>query len=346
MYKNLFTKGFLLFLVLAILILCYKVFAPFIDEILISAVLVSIFYKSYESLVKVFRGWKHIAALVMCLLIVLVVIFPFVNFVVYAAERSVEGYTQIVAYVNNANFDGLANHSLIQKAGRLGLNSASLKDVLIDVVKMMNDWLVQGATTLIKGTTNFFVSVVLILLTMFFFFVDGQRMLEKFMYWTPLPNKYDKQLFSKFKDVSQSTMISTFVTAIAQGLVGALGFFVIGLPAFFPGIAMAFLSILPYFGTGIIWFPTVIYLLVIGKIWQAIFLAIWGVAVIGMIDNLIRAYIIKGKAQVHPIFLIFSILGGIALFGFWGVVFGPLIISLAITILHIYEMEYESVLEK
>ncbi|MDO8260119.1 MAG: hypothetical protein Q7T50_01315, partial [Candidatus Magasanikbacteria bacterium] len=153
MYKNLFTKGFLLFLVLAILILCYKVFAPFIDEILISAVLVSIFYKPYEYLVKVFRGWKHIAALVMCILIVLVVIFPFANFVVYAAERSVEGYTQIVGYVNDINFEGVASHSLVQKANRLGLNSASLKEVLINIAKMLNDWLVQGATTLIKGTT-------------------------------------------------------------------------------------------------------------------------------------------------------------------------------------------------
>jgi predicted PurR-regulated permease PerM len=109
---------------------------------------------------------------------------------------------------------------------------------------------------------------------------------------------------------------------------------------------MAFLSLLPYFGSGLVWFPVSIYLLVTGQIWQGIFLMAWGMALVGTIDNLIRAYLIKGKAQVHPIFVIFSILGGIILFGFWGIVFGPLFISLAVTILHIYEMEYESVLEK
>jgi predicted PurR-regulated permease PerM len=73
---------------------------------------------------------------------------------------------------------------------------------------------------------------------------------------------------------------------------------------------------------------------------------IWGAAIVGVVDNLIRAYMIKGESSVHPIFIIFSILGGISLFGFWGVIFGPLIISIAVTILHIYELEYETVLEK
>jgi len=91
----------------------------------------------------------------------------------------------------------------------------------------------------------------------------------------------------------------------------------------------------------LIWLPVGIYLLIAGQIWQGIFLLTWGGLIVSMIDNLIRAYIIKGKAQVHPIFIIFSILGGISLFGFWGIIFGPLIISLAATVMHIYETEYK-----
>lgn len=346
MYKNIFVKGFLLFLVIGILFLCYKVFAPFLDEILISAVLVSIFYRPYEYLVKVFRGHKHFAALVMCVLIILIVIIPFTNFVIYAAEKSIVGYGQILDYTERLDFGSISNNHFLERARTLGLNQETIKDILVDLAKKTKNWLVGGAASLIKGATSFFVSVVLVLFTMFFFFVDGEKMVERLMYLTPLPNKYDKSLFSKFRSVSYSTMISTFVTAIAQGLIGAFGFWVVGLPAFFPSIAMALFSLLPYFGTGIIWAPAAVYLLVTGRIWEGIFLIVWGAAVIGTVDNLIRAYIIKGKAQVHPIFLIFSIIGGIALFGFWGVVFGPLIISLAVTILNIYEVEYESVLEK
>lgn len=171
-------------------------------------------------------------------------------------------------------------------------------------------------------------------------------MLEKLMYLTPLPNKYDLEIFKKFKDVSYSTFVSTFVVAIAQGILGAIGFIIIGFPAFFAGIAIAFISILPYVGSVIITVPIAVYLLAIGNVWQGVFMLIWGLGVVANVDNLIRAYMIKGKSEVHPIFLIFSILGGIVLFGFWGVVIGPLVIALAITIIHIYELEYRGVLEK
>jgi len=346
MYKNIFAKGFLLFLVVAVLYLCYQIFAPFMDEILISAVLVSIFYTPYERLTKFLRGRNHIAALIMCILIALVVILPFTNFIVYAAQRSVVGYNQALSFADKFDFNGISNNRFMERANMLGLSKDTIKNVLLDVGSKMNSWLVDGAANLIKGTTSFVISLVLILLTMYFFFVDGSDMLKKLMQWSPLPNKYDKRLFDKFRAVGFSTIISTFATAFAQGIVGAIGFYIIGLPAFFTGIAIAFFSIIPYFGTTLIWLPTAIYLLVIGEVWQGIFLIIWGGAVISTIDNFIRAYIIKGKAQVHPIFVIFSILGGITFFGFWGIVFGPLAVSLAITILHIYELEYESVLEK
>jgi predicted PurR-regulated permease PerM len=86
--------------------------------------------------------------------------------------------------------------------------------------------------------------------------------------------------------------------------------------------------------------------LAIGKIWQGIFIILWGSILVGNSDNLIRAYLLKDKAEVHPLFIVFAILGGLSLFGFWGIVFGPLVIALAVTVLHIYELEYEQVLDR
>jgi predicted PurR-regulated permease PerM len=242
--------------------------------------------------------------------------------------------------------DGIIKNNILEKASLLGFDGVDIKVFIADTAKKSSDWLVSGATNFVMGTTNFFVSIIIIIFTMFFFFVDGSRMMEKIMYWTPLPNKYDREIFKKFRDVSYSTMISTFVTAIAQGLVGAIGFMIAGLPAFFPGLLMGFFSLMPYIGSGFIWFPTGVYLLFSGQVWQGVFILAWGTLVVSVIDNVIRGYIIKGKAQVHPIFIILSILGGISLFGFWGVFLGPLIISLAVTVFHIYELEYGEVLEK
>ena len=121
---------------------------------------------------------------------------------------------------------------------------------------------------------------------------------------------------------------------------GGLGFLLIGWPFFIVFLIMAFTSIIPYIGSTIFYIPVVIYLLYIGDIWQAIFIAIWCSIVVGNVDELIRAYIIKGKSSVNPIFIIFSIMGAVSIFGFWGVVIGPLIIAITASIFHIYELEY------
>ncbi|MBU1421359.1 AI-2E family transporter [Patescibacteria group bacterium] len=341
MNKNLISKFFLFFLIIAVIYACYLLFKPFLIEIIAATILVSIFYRPYEWLVYKFRGRKKIAALLMCLLVILIIIIPLVNLIIYTAQQSVIAYSEIIDFTNKNNLDQIIKNSVLEKMSLLNINSESLKTFMVDIAKKFSNWLVVGATSLVKGTTNFIISLIIIIFTMFFFFVDGKKIIEKIMIWTPLENKYDRKIFKKFRDISFVAIISTFVTAIAQGIIGAVGFFIIGLPVFFPGLFMAFFSLLPYIGPVLIWLPVGIYLLIAGQIWQGIFLLTWGGLIVSMIDNLIRAYIIKGKAQVHPIFIIFSILGGISLFGFWGIIFGPLIISLAATVMHIYETEYK-----
>lgn len=311
-----------------------------------AAILVSIFYRPYKWLVKKMGGREAWASLAMCIVVVLVIIVPIVNLIVYGAQKSVEAYASTIQYLEKNKFEETIKGSILSNAEILGLNTDAVKGIVLEGTKKVSNWFTSGATLVVKETTGFVISLALIIFSMFFFFKDGPRMLEKVMVWTPLSNKYDQEIFKKFRNVSYSTMISTFVVAIVEGILGGIAFFVVGLPVFIPAVFMMFFSLLPYVGTAIIWAPAAVYLLVIGKIWQAIFLVAWGAVVIGYSDNIIRAYMIKGKAQVHPLFVIFSILGGIALFGFWGIVFGPLIISLAVTILHIYELEYETVLEK
>lgn len=346
MLKSLLPKAFLLILLVFVLWACYLIFRPFLIELVAAAILVSFFYRPYEWLAKKLAGSRKIAALIMCLFIVLIVIVPIVNLTILGAQKSIVAYSQTTNYINNNDIEGLIKNSILPKFNLIGFDFDSLKNVFLDVTKNLSNWLIDGAANFVKGTTGFVISLVLIVFTMFFFFVDGKRMLKTIMRWTPLPNKYDIEIFNKFRAISYSTVISTFVTAVAQGLAGAIGFMIVGLPAFFPGIFMGFFSLIPYVGASFVWFPVAVYLLFTAPLWKGIFLMIWGVLLVGTIDNVLRAYLIKGESNVHPIFIIFSILGGISLFGFWGVILGPLIISLAVTILHIYELEYEEVLEK
>jgi predicted PurR-regulated permease PerM len=354
MNKNLLSKGFLITLVIISLVACYFVFRPFLAEILTAAILATIFYRPFEWLVKKLGGRRKIAALIICVLIVLVVIIPLINIVILAARESLTAYSQTTDFFNKTDWSLIVKSSPIAKINGLDLSNNGIQSFVMDLIQKSSNWLMGGAANFIKGTTNFVLSIIFIILTTFFFFVDGKKMLERLMSLTPLLNKYDRIIFNKFRDVSMSFILSTFIVAVIQGFACWLGFFIISLPfffnipmpAFFAGIAAAFLSFIPFFGAWLIWLPGAIYLLAIGDIGAAIFMASWGFLIIHPIDNVARPLIMRKKAEVHPIFLLFSILGGIILFGFWGLIIGPLIVAVTITILHIYELEYKNMLEK
>jgi predicted PurR-regulated permease PerM len=319
---------------------------------MVAMILVSIFYRPYELLVKKLKGRQNLSALIMCLFLIILIVVPAIKGLTYAAEKSVIAYSQTVSFFENHDVNDVFRSEMFSNSFlknfdivSFGEKNENVKAFALNILESSSNWIISGATLVVKGTANFIVSLLLIILAMFFFFVDGKNMLQKIMYLSPLPNKYDKEIFQKFRAVSYTTFISTFVTAAAQGVVGAIGFAVVGFPAFLAGVLIAILSLLPYLGSMIFYVPVGIYYLLTGQIWQGFFILLWGGLIIGTIDNVIRAYMIKGKAQVNPIFVLFAILGGIAMFGFWGVVLGPLIIALAVTIFHIYAMEFCSDLE-
>jgi len=336
------SKPFLIILVIAALIACYFVFKPFLIEIAIAAVLATIFSKPYERLVVFLKNKRYLAALLMCLLLVAILILPSVKLVGYTAEKSVQAYSEISVYFSNHNLSDVFESSLFQRLNFLHINFDNdlVKNSLLDLLQKSSNWMIAGATSILVDTTSFLASLVLIILTMFFFFVDGKDMLIKLMHLSPLADKYDREIFNKFREISYTTMVSTFVVAIAQGLVGALGFAVVGFPVFLAGVLVALLSLLPYLGSMLFYVPVGIYYLIMGDTWQGIFVLAWGFFIIGTIDNIIRAWMLKGKAMINEIFIFFSVLGGIILFGFWGVVLGPLMVSVAATILHIYSLEF------
>jgi predicted PurR-regulated permease PerM len=348
------SRGFLIILVVVSLVGCYFVFRPFLAELLMAAILTTIFYRPYEWLVEKLGGRRKIAALIACVLIVAVIIIPLVNLIIFAAKESIIAYGQASDFFAKTDWAVMVQSSPLFKIKGLNLSSVNIQGFAMDTIQKSSNWLVGSAANLIKGTTSFIISLLFIIMTMFFFFLDGKKLLERLMYLTPLPNKYDRAIFKKFQDVSLSFFVSTFVVAIIQGFACWLGFFILTLPftfnipfpAFFAGVAAAFFSLIPLLGAWLIWLPSAIYLFLTGNVWAALFVTIWGLAIIHPIDNIIRPLIIHKKAEVHPIFLLFSILGGIVLFGIWGLIIGPLVVAVTVTIFHIYELEYKNVLEK
>ena len=342
--QKIFFKPFLIFLVVLSIAALFFLFRPFMVELIIAAVLVSVFYKLYEKLTKVFWNKKYLASFATCLLLLLVILIPMSNLIVYASKKASVAYSSVNGLLNNSD---VLHFSILEK---FGIDNEEYRGVVNnfvgDITKNINDWFVSGATSVVEGTSKFIVSLILIVFTMFFFFVEGKEMAKKLILWSPLPNKYDFEIIHKFRSVSKTIMISVFVTALFQGLIGGLGFLIIGWPFIFVFFIMALLALIPYIGSAIFYIPASLYLILSGQVWQGVFVLAWCWLVVSNIDEIIRAYLIKDKAEVNPIFIIFSILGGVSIFGFWGVIIGPIIIALAITIFHIYELEYDGALEK
>lgn len=340
------SKPFILILVFLVSIGAYLVFRPFLKEIVMAIIIVSVFYPVYEKLVKGLKGRRSLAALLMCLGLVLIVITPSVRLMVYAGEKSVDAYNQATTFFENHDFGDVFKTPFFERGllkyidfSSLEAKGENVRDFSLSILKESSNWLLDGVTNVVKETANFLVSMALILVAMFFFFVDGKKMLDGIVKFSPLPDKYNDELFKRFRSISYSTFITTFIVALSQGLVGAVGFAIIGFPAVLAGLIVTILSLFPL-GSSIFYIPIGIYYLLTGDIWQGLFIIAWGWLLISLIDNVLRTFLIKGDAEINPIFILFSILGGVSFFGFWGVILGPLVVSLAGTIYHIYCLEF------
>ena len=337
--KNPLSRPFLIVLVIAVFAACILVFRPFLIEIIMAAVLVSILYTPYEKLKKFFGGRGIPAGLIMCLLSLILIILPLGELIVYAAKNAPGAYNDTLNFLDQNR--AVIHSQFLDKLGFLGVNTGSIRGFVVDIAGRFSSFIVNSAATIFAETSGFIFSLLTTIFSMFFFFLDGENMMKRLKIWSPLPDKYNDLLFAKFRAISYSAIVSSFVVVIAQGLVGAAGYAAVGLPPFIPGVLITICSLIPIVGSMVIYVPTGIYLLVTGSLWQGAFILLWGFLVIGTIDNILRVILLKGKAQINPIFIFLAIMGGVPLFGFWGIVLGPLVVSLAVTVMHIYELEFK-----
>jgi len=198
----------------------------------------------------------------------------------------------------------------------------------------------QAATV---GTVSALLSLVIILYTMFFFLMDGDRLLYYLLYYLPLNDEDEKKLLKRFTSVTRATLKGTAVIGILQGILAGLALHFAGIPsALFWAVVMMFLSVVPGIGTALVWGPAVIYLIVSGEYLVATLLAVYCIVVVGSIDNVLRPKLVGNDTQLHELMIFFSTLGGIMSFGFMGFVIGPIIAALFVTIWELYGAEFSN----
>jgi len=346
---------FLIVCMLLVLGLIFYILSPFLTEILIAAFLVVAFYPVYAKLNKWFRGLSGLASFVSCVLLILVIVAPLSVIVLLISVEAFDAYQVIQAKLESGIFDkyfqwsdgGYFYELKKQIEPIIDLDSIDIKQTIIDSAQIVSTWLVSQTASLVKGVSGLLLSLVILLLTTYYFFKDGDALVKKIGKLSPLPLVYESELFRKIGQMVKAIIFGVFLTSIVQGILGGIGFAIVGIsnPVFW-GTAMAFLSLVPVIGTALVWVPAAIVLLLLGSYGSALFLVIWGVLLVGSIDNFIKPYLIGGRAHTYPLMTFLVVLGGIIVMGLKGLIMGPILLVILMSFLHIYEAEYKKVLKK
>jgi predicted PurR-regulated permease PerM len=330
---------------------------PFVAVLFLSGVLVISFYPVYRWFLRIVNA-PWFASILTCLFVVFVILIPITVFALLITSEAIDVYNVTEAKIQAGDFDqylkwteGGMVYDLVQRVENvINLDEIDVKANILGWIKSLKDPVASLASQTLEffsALVNLMVSLFVMLFAMFYFFKDGDKIVEKIGYISPLPSLYEDELFMKIGDMVKAIMSGVFLTAIIQGVVAGIGYAIAGIPsAIFWGTLTAFFSLVPLVGTAVVWVPMVIFFIATGSYGLALFVAIWGVLVVGSVDNFVRPLLIGGKAHVYPLLTFFVILGGIWTMGFQGVIVGPLVLMVFLSFLHIYEAEYSKILKQ
>ncbi|MBU0577450.1 AI-2E family transporter [Patescibacteria group bacterium] len=352
-------KYFLLGILIILVITFFKFIGAFIVNLLIAGIIVTAVYPVHKILNKKIHIPRTFSALLSLLITAAVVLLPFVLFIFFVAEQATDAYLvvsdKINVIVENKDYTSLpkiieqlpfSDH--IEKI--LAYSPFSTADILQtagDLVGTISSFLLGQTTNVLKHLSLFLIHIVVFLMAMFYFLRDGRRLIYYLHALLPLSEEYRKALFTKLHHLSYGIIYGIFGAAILQGIFVGIGFTIVGIPnAAFWGAIAALFSPLPYIGTSLVWIPAVA-ALAIGGHWVAtLFLLIWSIVLVGMADNVIKPYLIGSTSALHPMAVLLVLLGGTFAYGLKGLILGPFILTLTLAFLHIYQLEYKSVLGK
>lgn len=338
------------FLLLAIVgTTVFFIFQPFLTAIVAAAILTALFKRPYHWFEKWTRGHRVLSSLLTCLLVIVIIVTPIFFILSLAAG---EANTLYQTLGEESSVEGMLGRALETAQGLPYVNiffDAQTMDErrILESVRQFSQNALDWLQVAYQGIMNFVFWIFVMFFTLFYFFIDGKRALQSLMQLSPLRDEHDKLLIQKFISISRATLKGTLVIGLLQGFLGGVAFWIASIPS--PaiwGLVMVLFSVIPMIGTAFIWVPAGIILFLIGDIWQGIFILAFGAGVISVIDNILRPKLVGQDTQMHPLMVFFATLGGIALFGLPGFVIGPIIVSLFLALVEIYNIEFRDQLKQ
>ena len=236
---------------------------------------------------------------------------------------------------------GVVKSPLLARVAQLRIGGTDLGPELANLGRSIVSWLGTSAFNLVGTATRFALNLTIAFFGLYYLLLRPKQIWEAVRPYIPFSALNADKLQQRFHDVTISTLIGTGVTAIVQGILVGIGFAITGLPnAVFWGVVTVIVAILPVVGSGLVWGPGVLALVLDHRYGAALFLGVWGVLAVGGVDYVIRPWVFKRWAQIHPIVTVVGAVAGVPYFGILGLLIGPLAVSYFFELVRMYREEY------
>lgn len=343
--------AFVLLLVVTVTVLFLAVIWPFFKPLLLGALLAGLFHPLYRWITRLLGGRVSLGAAVTLLVLFVLGLGPVSAFLGIVLQQALTMSDQALPWLNQhlgAATTFNAQEWMVQKFPAVAKYVPSQEQLLQQVgiaAKTAGTFLVGFASRMTATTAAFLLNLFVMLYAMFFFFRDGNKILERIFYYTPLNDEDETRMLTQLSSITRATVKGTLVIGVIQGALAGIAFWFAGITgAALWGTIMTILSIIPGIGSALVWVPAVIILYATGQYLTATLLAVWCAAVVGTIDNFLRPVLVGRDAKMPDLLILIGTLGGLFLFGPIGFIVGPIICGLFLTVWDIYGATFREVL--
>lgn len=320
--------------------LCYQLVAPFVPA-LAWAVALAVLFTPFQRWLEARLHHPNFAAVISVLVIGLIVVVPAIFVAQRIAVQAANGARLIEAEVESGDW-----RRALETQPRLAPFAERIEQDLDlpGTAKALASWFSSAAGSIVRGSVYQAIGFCLVFYLLFFLLRDRHAALDTLRSLSPLSESVTDHIISRISDTIHATIYGTLAVSAVQGLLGGLMFWWLGLPApLLWGVVMGLLAVVPVLGAFVVWFPAVLFLLIDGHWGRALILALWGMFVVGTIDNLLRPVLVGNRLRLHTLLAFISVVGGLMWFGHAGLILGPVAFTLTIELLHTWNKAHTAI---
>jgi predicted PurR-regulated permease PerM len=341
-----FSKYFLLAMFFISLVMFLIVIKVFIIQMLIAVIITTLVYPMQVIFLKAVKNRKNLASFLSCAVVLLAVFIPLIFISNLVVVQGIELYHnaqyQIKDIIEKGNEGIIGRITATPFGAWLSQFQVDWESMLEKALSTVSSQVIEFISASSKMTITLFFDLFIVMFSLFYFLRDGNDILKKVREFIPLSNQYKDRIISKFYLMANATIKGIIVIALLQSFFATLTLYFFGIKAWLLwGFVMLVLSFIPFVGTAPVLIPTGIIKIVTGSPVQGICIILISVFFISMIDNVLRPRVVGGNAGMHDLLVFFSMIGGIFTFGPAGLVIGPLLAAVFLSILEIYKIEFQ-----